>query len=171
MDLNNDTGDTNDDQNETGQTGGLSALDVIGIEAAQDEQAAAAAADAILNPPDPHALDPAEAWGQIPLMLGGLLSIAMPELSNVYTPKACYTWGVGMAAVADKYGWDASKALGPELALLSVSVPLVVPTYFAIKVRRDAARAANPPTPEPTVVADLNAGPMGMKPGGFVDPA
>jgi hypothetical protein len=167
MDLNNDI--QGDGTAAPGEAGGLSPLDRIALEASGEEAAAAAAEEAALNPPDPHALDPAEAWGQIPLMLGGLLSIAMPELAGVYTQKACYAWGVGMAQVADKYGWDANKAIGPEIALLAVSVPLVVPTYFAIKRRRDEARK-NAPRPA-DVVADLNDQGGMPAPGGFVDPA
>lgn len=157
-------------ENDGGAQPELSNLDRIAMEAAGGEQAADSAEQEFLNPQDPHALDPAEAWGQLPLMLGGMLSMAMPELREVYTKKACYDWGAGMAMVADKYGWDANKAIGPELALLAVSVPLVVPTYFSIKLRLDARKKAAPPEPPPADVIDLNTNPMAQPPGGFVDP-
>jgi hypothetical protein len=120
-------------------SGELSELDKIAIEAAGDEQQQQAAQDAILNPEPENPVDPAEIWGQIPKMFGGLLAMAMPELQKVYTDKACYQWGVGMAAVAQKYEWDAAETIskyGPEFALIAASVPLAVPTIAAIRERR-----------------------------------
>lgn len=149
-------------------------LDRIAMEAMGDEAAQQQADDEFINPPPPPGIDPAQTWGQIPFMLGKVLSMAMPEMAGVYTEQACYQWGVGMAAVSDKYGWDAGEVIGrfgPEIALVVASVPLVVPTYQAIKARREAAEkdAANKRPPEKDITPPSDH-PMGQAPGGFVDP-
>lgn len=152
-------------------------LDRIAIEAAGDEAAAAQAQEEFLNPPqeDPG-IDPAQAWAQIPFMLGKVVCMALPELNGVYNEQACLQWGVGMAAVADKYGWDAGDTMArwaPEIALTVASIPLVVPTYHAIKARKDARDKVKHEEEERRPVKDLNdppGGPMNMQPGGFVDP-
>jgi hypothetical protein len=155
-------------ENEGGQPQ-FTELDRIKLAASHEEAAADAAEQAALHP-EVERIDPAEQWARIPMMLGGLLAIGMPELRDVYTDKACYEWGGAMAMVAEKHGWDASRVVGPELALLAASVPLAIPTYFAFKVRRDAARQAErekPINPDPQPVPP---GPMGMEPGGFSVP-
>jgi hypothetical protein len=171
-----------EDANDTNNTNtGPDALDLIGLEAARDEQDAARAREEALNPPPPEGVpDPADIWALIPKQLGALLSIAMPELGQVYTDDACRQWGVGMAAVSQKYGWDAAETLGkfaPELALVTATIPLAVPTYFAVRKRADAARIATeqrermqPPAQAQRPMQDLNASPMAQEPGGFVDP-
>lgn len=163
---------------------GLSALDRIGIEAMGMEADAAAAEDKILNgEPEPEpVIDQAQAWGQIAMMVGGVLGMALPELKSVYTEAACLEWGGGMAAVSDKYGWDAGDTAAkwaPECMLLMASVPLIVPTVQAIKARQAAAkakplndapkRAANGVAGRQDVTTvDLN--PMAQEPGGFSVP-
>lgn len=149
--------------NEGGQPQ-FSELDRIALAASQDEAAADAAEQAALHP-ELEGIDPAAQWAQVPKMLGGLLSIAMPELREAYTDKACYEWGGAMAMVADKYGWDANRVMGPELALVVASVPLVLPTYFAIRARREEARRAaaeKPINPDPVPPST-----MATEPGGF----
>jgi hypothetical protein len=168
---------TNTDTN-TNTGGGLDALDRIALEAGVDEEAALRAEEEALNPPPPEGVpDPAEIWALIPKQLGALLGMAMPELGQVYTDHACREWGVGMAAVSQKYGWDAADTLAkfaPELALVTATIPLAVPTYFAVKKRADAARLANEqkermkPAEQP--MKDLNAGPMAQEPGNFSEP-
>jgi hypothetical protein len=155
-------------------------LDRIALEASIDEQAAQRAQDEALNPPPPEGVpDQADIWALVPRQLGALLAIALPELGHVYNEDACRQWGVGMAAVSQKYGWDAADTLakfGPELALVTATIPLAVPTYFAVRKRLDAAREQRekvermqPAQAEPGL-KDINRSPMGQPPGGFVDP-
>lgn len=162
----------------------LSPLDRIGLEAQGMEQEAAAEEDRIINgEPEPEpVIDPAQAWGQIAMMVGGVLSMALPELRSVYTEQACMAWGGGMAAVSDKYGWDASETAAkwaPECMLLMVSIPLIVPTVGAIKQRQAAmrAKALNDPPKKggegvagPNNAATMDANPMMQEPGGFSVP-
>lgn len=163
---------------------GLSALDRIGIEALGMENDAAAAEDKIVNgEPEPEpVIDPAHAWGQLAMMVGGVLGMALPELRAVYTEDACLDWGGGMAAVSDKYGWDAGETAAkwaPECMLLMTSIPLIVPTVQAIKQRQAAAKAKalnDPPKSEARGVAAPNnaeyvdPNPMTQPPGGFSVP-
>ncbi len=153
-------------------------LDRIAMEAMGEEQARQQADDEFLNPPPPPGIDPAQTWAQIPFMFGRLLSMAMPELNDVYTEDRCYAWGVGMAAVSDKHGWDAGEVIGrwgPEIALCVASVPLVVPTYQAIKARREAkereeAKPQEKDITPPAGAAFDPADPMSQPPGGFSVP-
>ncbi|WP_426079284.1 hypothetical protein [Janthinobacterium sp. PSPC3-1] len=151
-------------------------LDRIAMEAAGDEAAASQAEQDFLHPPDENAIDPAQTWAQIPLMFGRLISMAMPELHGVYTPDKCLAWGQGMAAVADKYDWDAGATIarfGPEIALCVASVPLVLPTVAAIRARQAAkAEAAEAQQPEKDIDPDTGdvveqGNPMHQKPGNF----
>jgi ribulose 1,5-bisphosphate carboxylase large subunit-like protein len=167
-----------------GEPEGLSALDRIGIEAQGMENDAQAAEDKIVNgEPEPEpVIDPAHAWGQLAMMAGGILGMALPELRAVYTEDACLAWGGGMAAVSDKYGWDAGDTAAkwaPECMLLMTSLPLIVPTVQAIKQRQAAskAKALNdaPKSAERGVAAPNNAeyvdsNPMRQEPGGFSVP-
>lgn len=148
-------------------------FDRITIEAgrAEQEQAQADAAFTDPQPDAPPGIDPAQTWGQIPFMLGKVITMGLPELAGVYNEQACYQWGIGMAAVSEKYGWDAGETLtrfGPEIALVVASVPLVVPTYQAIKARREAKEA--PRREEKDITPGAEVPPMGQAPGGFVDP-
>lgn len=151
-------------------------LDRIAMEAMSEEQARDAADDEFVNGPPPPGIDPAMTWAQIPFMFGRLAGMAMPELIDVYSEERCYAWGQGMAAVSQKHGWDAAETMakwGPEVALCMASVPLVVPTYQAIKARRVAAereRPAAPPEKDITPAADPND-PMSQAPGGFSVPS
>ena len=163
---------------------GLSALDRIGIEAQGLENDAAAAEDKILNgEPEPATvIDPAHAWGQLAMMCGGILGMALPELRSVYTEDACLAWGGGMAAVADKYGWDAGDTAAkwaPEAMLLMASIPLIVQTVQAVKRRQAAAKATQlndePKRQQNSVAGQPDATttefkPMEQEPGGFSVP-
>ena len=156
----------------------LDALDRIGLEASIAEGEADAAEQAILNPEPENPIDQAAIWAQIPAALGGILAIAMPELAAVYTPDKCQAWGQGMAAVADKYGWDAAESVGrfaPEISLVVVSIPLVIPTISAVKAFKAKADAkakevqiSGAAAPENAPAEPIN--PMHLPPGGFVDP-
>jgi hypothetical protein len=156
------------------EPGELDNLDMIALEAASGEQDAQAAVDAVLNP-EP-AIDPAQAWAQIPAALGGLLGMAMPELRAAYTESACMAWGQGMAQVSDKYGWDAGETISkwtPEFMLIAATIPLLIPTVRAIQLRREA----KPEEPKKEIgqvevrsVVDLNL-PDLPAPGGFVEPS
>lgn len=152
-------------------------FDRIAMEAGRVEAERAQEDDEFLNPSQPEAppgIDPAQTWGQIPFMFGKVICMALPELAGVYNEQACYQWGVGMAAVSDKYGWDAGEVIGkfgPEIALVVASVPLVVPTYQAIKKRREEKEAkAVPGRQEKDITPHEDVPPMGQKPGGFVEP-
>lgn len=160
----------------------LDALGRIEIEAAGDEQARADAEEKILNPEPEPVIDPAQAWGQVAMMVGGILSMALPELKTVYSEPACMAWGGGMAAVAEKYGWEADETIAkfaPECALALASFPLIVGTVQAIKSRQEASKAkplnAAPMRPGDGVAGPNNADvvevkPMDMAPGGFSEP-
>lgn len=160
------------------KSGELSALDKIALEAMGGEAEAQAAQDAILNPDPAPVIDPAHTWAQIPMLLGGMLAMVMPELKAVYTESACVAWGQGMAAVADKYGWDAGETIskwGPEVMLLVASVPLIVPTVGAIRQRQEVAKAAAPKKAPEAVAGPQRAtaetiNPMMQEPGGFSVP-
>lgn len=163
----------------------LSAMDRIAIEAQGHEQDQQAADEKIINgEPEPEpVIDPAHAWGQLAMMFGGVLSLALPELKSVYSEEACLAWGGGMAAVSDKYGWDAGETAAkwaPECMLLMTSIPLIVPTVQAIRSRQAASKAKplnNPPErPENAGAAPNNAeevpfNPMLQEPGGFSEPS
>ncbi|MCX7289726.1 hypothetical protein [Janthinobacterium sp.] len=168
-------GDINESQTEKTKLDPNDPLDRIAMEAMGEERAQAQADADFIDPPTPPGIDPAQTWGQIPFMLGKVLSMALPELAGVYNEQACYQWGVGMAAVSEKYGWDAGEVIGrfgPEIALAVASVPLVVPTYQAIKARREAKEREEKARPrEEKDITPSTDHPMGQAPGGFVDPA
>jgi len=162
----------------------MSAMDRIALEAQGHEQDQKAADEKILHgEPEPEpVIDPAHAWGQLAMMAGGILGLALPELKSVYTEDACLAWGGGMAAVADKYGWEAGETAAkwaPECMLLMTSIPLIVPTVQAIRSRQAAAKAKSlndPPARHENGVAVVNNAeevpfnPMMQEPGGFSEP-
>jgi len=167
------------------EAGELSAMDRIAMEAQADEAERAAEENKFINgePETEPVIDPARAWGTMAMTVGGFLGMAMPELRAVYTEDACMQWGTGMAAVADKYGWDAGDTVAkwaPECALLMASIPLIVPTVVAVKERRAAAKAKQlNPVPRQGgaegVAGSNNAptepiNPMMQEPGGFSVP-
>jgi hypothetical protein len=152
----------------------FAALDNIALEAGADERAREQAqADAAQ--PD-GAPDQAEVWALIPKQIGTILGMALPELKAVYTDDACHQWGVGMAAVSQKYGWDAADTLAkfaPELALVSATIPLAVPTYFAIRTRLDNAAEARAKREQAGPMKDINIAPAAaaaQQPGNFSEP-
>lgn len=84
----------------------------------------------------------AQAWASLALTLGGVLSLAAPELKKVYTVEKCTEWGTCMQAVADKHGWSA-PGNSPEMALAISSLGLVIPSFFAVRqVVKDANAAS-----------------------------
>lgn len=146
-------------------------LDQIALEAGAIESEQDAAARAAAGEPEPAQVDPAESWAQIPMMVGSLLSIAMPELKQAYTPENCMNWGAAMVPLAEKYGWDGNSVLArfaPEIGVVVASLPLVLPTVAAIKARRPidvpAREVKDPPEPD----AKVDQMPQG---GGCVDPS
>jgi hypothetical protein len=166
--------DLNESQAEKPKLDPNDPLDRIAMEAMGEEKAREQADADFIDPPPPPGIDPAQTWGQIPFMFGKVLSMAMPELAGVYTEEKCYQWGVGMAAVSEKYGWDAGEVIGrfgPEIALAVASVPLVVPTYQAIKARREEKEREKAPPRQEKDITPAADHPMGQAPGGFVDPA
>ncbi len=105
----------------------------------------------------------AKGWAQLPKAVGQVLAMALPELADVYNDRDCLAWGEAMADLAHEHGWSA-KILGPWVGVALASVPFIVPTYMAVKMRRDpqfaeAVRAARsgvapaPPTAEPAPAA------------------
>lgn len=167
--------DLNESQAEPAKLDPSDPLDRIAMEALGEERAQEQADAEFIDPSPPPGIDPAQTWGQIPFMLGKVLAMAMPELASAYNEQACYQWGVGMAAVSEKHGWDAGEVIGrfgPEIALAVASVPLVVPTYQAIKARREAKEREEKARPrEEKDITPSTDHPMGQAPGGFVDPA
>lgn len=124
-------------------------LDKIAIEAQGIEQEQQTAQDAILGQAEPEApaIDPALAWAQIPKMFGGILGMAFPQLSAVYTDERCHAWGAAMSQVADKYGWDAGETMakwGPEIALTVATLPLAIPTVQVIRAAAAKAKKEKP---------------------------
>ena len=123
----------------------MDVLDQIAAEASPLEDEQQARLDAIENPPEPEPLiDPSFGWAQIPAVVGGMLTMAMPELHGVYTQEACMRWGEAMHMVASKHGWEAGEAMarfGPEIALAVASFPLIVPVVHVVKARRAEAEA------------------------------
>ncbi len=121
----------------------MDVLDQIAAEASPLEAEQQARIDAIENPPPPdHGIDPSYGWAQIPAVVGGMLTMAMPELDGVYNEQACMQWGLAMHAVATKHGWEAGETMarfGPEIALAVASFPLVVPVVQVVKARKAAA--------------------------------
>lgn len=97
--------------------------------------------------------DPAAEWAFIPKTCGSVLALAMPELGEVYSDKACLEWGRAMHAVAQKRGWNAAS-MGPEMALAAATASLVLPTFFALQQRkarakeRDVTPAGENPAPD-----------------------
>ncbi|MCZ2495735.1 hypothetical protein GN316_03090 [Xylophilus sp. Kf1] len=83
--------------------------------------------------------DPAANWAVIPKMVGGMLCMALPELTPIYSEENCLAWGTEMARLAAKRGWE-TDGLPPEVSVLVVSAVFVVPTTFAIKARTDQRR-------------------------------
>lgn len=104
-------------------------------------------ADEVLTGPKPanqapvEVIDPAEAWAEIPAMVGMILGAALPEVKPAYSPDACYAWGKSMARVAAKRGW-AGEGLPPEASALLATAMFVIPTMGAIKTRQRAAADA-----------------------------
>lgn len=157
-------------------------FDMIAIEAAGAEAEADAEREKILNGGEepPTVIDQAQIWAQVPKQVGGLLTMAMPELAGVYNDDACLAWGTGMAATAEKRGWDAGETIakwGPEFMLATASFALVMPTVQAIRARREAAdKAKAQKSLENSVEAGQNASaetfnPMMQPPGNFSEPA
>lgn len=150
-------------------------LDAIELEARAEEQAREAAQSEASKPSGVP--DQVEMWALIPKQLGGILAMALPELRDVYTDAACMQWGAGMAAVAQKYEWDAAEVLAkwaPEVALVTATIPLAVPTYFAVSKRLEAAKAREKAAAAPAApMKDLNTEPVPagrQAPGNFSEP-
>ena len=128
----------------------LDQLAEVTREADQDQATAANDRSPGTGAPHPDAAEAAE-WAELPKMFGSLVATAMPELTAVYTPDACMRWGEAMVPIAKKYNWNAAKFLslfGPWLMLAITSHALVTPTYFAVRARMDAAKAAEQPAPD-----------------------
>lgn len=115
----------------------------------------------------------AQAWAQVPMMLGAALSMLAPELQAVYTKEACDAWGVAMVPVAKKYGWNGPSNL-PEIGLLITTAGLAVPTIVVVRAKLQQLREANAAheaakaramaravTPSP--VSDVGVGDVGGK--------
>lgn len=135
---------------EPGETPGIAAAPANSEFAAilnQAKDVDTAANTAIHGEPPPapalpvEVLDPAAAWAEIPAVLGQLLCMGMPELTEVYSKQACYAWGVGMARVAAKRNWDAS-GMPPEVTVAVSTLMFAVPTVAVIKMRSAQAKRA-----------------------------
>lgn len=98
-----------------------------------------AAQDKAAEQADP--INQARAWGALAYSVGGMLSIIAPELKTVYTEDACLAWGTAVVPVAEKYGWSGPSNV-PELGLLMATVPLALPSFFIVRAKLRAMRAA-----------------------------
>jgi hypothetical protein len=98
---------------------------------ASQAQAAAVAAE----------VDGARDWGMMMFAIGGLVCMAAPELTPVYSEDRCLTWGKHMHQVSQKYGWDAPSS-APEFGLAAASIGFVVPTYLVLSQKIAEAKAA-----------------------------
>jgi hypothetical protein len=81
----------------------------------------------------------AREWGVIAFTIGSALAMLAPELRQVYTEDACYTWGQSAAVVADKYGWNGPGSV-PEIGLAIATAGLAIPSYLAIAARLKALK-------------------------------
>lgn len=86
-------------------------------------------------------IDPAAAWAEIPKMVGSMLTMALPELTQVYSKENCMVWGTAMARLAEKRGWDTS-GMPPEVSVFVATSVFIIPTTLVIKGRRNAAKQA-----------------------------
>jgi hypothetical protein len=77
----------------------------------------------------------------VPWTFGSIVSMAMPELSAVYSDANCNTWGERMVPLARKYNWQFANVL-MWFGLAGATWTMLGPTLKAIKAKRDAARAA-----------------------------
>lgn len=82
----------------------------------------------------------ARQWGSIAFMVGGALSMAAPELRQVYTDGNCLNWGRAVVPVSQKYGWAGPGKL-PELSLAIATLGLAVPSFLAVRAAVEEQRA------------------------------
>lgn len=82
----------------------------------------------------------AREWGAIAYTVGGALAMLAPELKQVYTEDACFSWGRSAAVVAEKHGWGGPGDV-PEIGLLISTAGLAVPSYLAIRMRLKQLKA------------------------------
>lgn len=172
-----------EDLNDAGQNGPEPTPGLDRLEA--EARALEAEADAEAKGPDAAPeISQAQIWAQVPLQVGALLAMALPELAGVYTEPRCLAWGNGMAAVAEKYGWDAGESIGkwaPEIMLIAASIPLIVPTVQAFKKKRAEAERVEGGAKPQTFIENGDEGPNNAPqgpsggglptPGGFVEPS
>lgn len=97
-------------------------------------------------------------WAMLPKTFGNILSMAMPELREVYSDAACDAWGAAMLPVAKKHGWN-TDTLSAEVTLLMASVPFALATVAAIARRRAAARGGATARAAPGAPPSHAAGP------------
>ncbi len=102
----------------------------------------------------------AQAWAALPAMFGGILAMALPELTAVYIPENCQAWGTAMVPVAQKYGWNASAMMGPEMGLALATVPFAVGTFAAVRAHK--ARLAATAQQQAGTVAETGGAPAGV---------
>ena len=86
----------------------------------------------------------AKQWGMLMYTVGGFACMIAPELTTDYSEDRCFAWGQQANAVAEKYGWNGPSAM-PELALLASTAGFLVPTYFLIKAKIEAAQKTSGP--------------------------
>lgn len=114
---------------------------------------AAAAIDQPAAPIDPGAPVPADQAIAQPIDYNAeaaeavdlvtLVFPAYPTLESIYTDAVRARIAVRLAPVMRKYGWSVQGG-GPELMLFMATVPLIAPTYRAIKADSIAARSMKP---------------------------
>ncbi len=89
-----------------------------------------------------EAVTEAEAWAQVPLMLGSVLSMFAPELQAIYTQENCASWGERMVPVAQKYGWNGPSNL-PEIGLVIATAGMAIPTVIVVRAKLKQMQEAN----------------------------
>lgn len=83
----------------------------------------------------------AQAWAQVPMMLGSMLSMFAPELQAIYTEETCNRWGERMVPVAQKYGWNGPSNL-PEIGLAIATAGMALPTVIVVRAKLAQMREA-----------------------------
>lgn len=99
----------------------------------------------------------AREWGVLAYTIGGALSMAAPELRQVYTEAACLDWGRSVVPVATKYGWDNGPSKVPEIGLLLSTLGLAIPTVYVLRQRIKEAKPEDAGKPGAGMLASLKA--------------
>lgn len=84
--------------------------------------------------------NPAMEWLFVPELLATVITTALPETTPCYTAEGNLSFAEKLAAVAEKRGWNVSSA--PEIALAIAALGFAAPAFMVLKMRKEAALAA-----------------------------